>query len=105
MSEQGREVHLDTDQVRGIFVQGCIDNFREVFPGVFVSAKKEERPMVAKVSGRMFNTWLREVRAKAWAEGFDAGERDVWEHMAANEWDNCIPNPYREAESLGVEPE
>lgn len=36
-----------------------------------------------------------EVKAAAWAEGFDAGERDVFEHER-NGWDrDCIPNPYR----------
>lgn len=40
---------------------------------------------------------LRERDAEKWDEGFDAGERDVHEHVT---WDeSCIPNPYREGES------
>lgn len=37
--------------------------------------------------------------AQAWEEGFDAGERDVWEHEQAGWPDKqpCIPNPYRTA--------
>lgn len=49
-----------------------------------------------------FDRWLKQVKAKAWAEGFDAGERDVWEHQhgeAGEDWDkDCIPNPYIEEE-------
>jgi hypothetical protein len=39
---------------------------------------------------------LREVMAKAWDEGFDAGERDVWNHERTGfkADDPCIPNPY-----------
>lgn len=47
-----------------------------------------------------FDTWLNKVKADAWDEGFDAGERDVWEHQygeADENWDkDCIPNPYLE---------
>lgn len=40
-----------------------------------------------------YANWLRKVKAAAWAEGFNAGERDVFEH----DWEKdepCIPNPY-----------
>lgn len=48
-----------------------------------------------KVLGGEFDRFLANVRAEAWAEGFDAGERDVFEHER-NGWDrDCIPNPYR----------
>lgn len=30
--------------------------------------------------------------AEAWEEGFDAGERDVMEHVTFDE--PCVPNPY-----------
>jgi uncharacterized protein YecA (UPF0149 family) len=46
-----------------------------------------------------FLTWLatyeRGVRAEAWDEGFDEGERDVMENHATFD-EPCIPNPYRE---------
>lgn len=44
----------------------------------------------------MFDRWLAEVKAQAWDEGFDAGERDVFEHELTH-WDDsdCIQNPYR----------
>lgn len=43
-----------------------------------------------------FDRWLAEVKAEAWSEGFDAGERDVFEHDRTG-WDDspCIPNPYK----------
>jgi hypothetical protein len=47
-----------------------------------------------------FDRWLNKLKADIWAEGFDAGERDVWEHQhgeADENWDkDCIPNPYKE---------
>lgn len=44
-----------------------------------------------------FDRWLAEVqrraREEAWAEGFDAGEADAFDHQT---WDEpCTPNPYR----------
>ena len=44
-----------------------------------------------------FDRWLNKLKAEIWAEGFDAGERDVWEHEHnENGWDkDCIPNPYK----------
>ena len=47
-----------------------------------------------------FNRWLKQVKAEVWAEGFDAGERDVWEHEHNEDgWDkDCIFNPYLEGE-------
>lgn len=43
-----------------------------------------------------FDRWLKQIKAEAWREGFDAGERDVWEHEHSEDgWDaDCIPNPY-----------
>lgn len=41
---------------------------------------------------------VRERMARAWDEGFDAGERDVFNHEQAG-WksdDPCIDNPYRD---------
>lgn len=36
------------------------------------------------------------VKAEAWDEGFDAGERDVFQHEKHGWGDErCIPNPYR----------
>ena len=50
--------------------------------------------------GDDFDRWLKQIKAEAWAEGFDAGERDVWEHQHKEDgWDaDCIPNPYLEGE-------
>ena len=49
-----------------------------------------------EASGEEFDTWLRSVKSAAWDEGFDAGERDVFEHETFDE--PCIRNPYREAD-------
>lgn len=39
---------------------------------------------------------VREEKARAWDEGFDAGERDVFEHEETGDWSSkCISNPYR----------
>jgi hypothetical protein len=49
-----------------------------------------------------FDRWLAEVKAEAWEEGFDAGERDVFEHDERDEWGKehtCIQNPYRQGET------
>ena len=52
-----------------------------------------------------FDRWLAEytraMKAGAWDEGFDAGERDVMQHKT---WDEpciepCIENPYRKEQS------
>lgn len=36
--------------------------------------------------------------AKAWDEGFDAGEKDAWDVDITNEKHVCTPNPYRTTE-------
>ena len=41
---------------------------------------------------------LETVAADIWAQGFDAGERDVWEHEHGSYDDPCIPNPYKRNE-------
>ena len=38
---------------------------------------------------------LATARADAWDEGFDEGERDVFEHERTSYDTTCIPNPYR----------
>lgn len=38
---------------------------------------------------------LREAMAQAWDEGFDAGERDVFNHDQTSFDEPCIENPYR----------
>jgi hypothetical protein len=45
-----------------------------------------------------FDRWLNKLKAEIWAEGFDAGERDVWGHEHNEDgWDaDCISNPYKE---------
>ena len=48
---------------------------------------------VGMVRGQ-FVRWLTTVKADAWDEGFDAGERDAHEHKTFDE--PCIPNPYRD---------
>ena len=46
-----------------------------------------------------FERWLaahdQEVAARAWDEGFDAGEKDAWDVDVTNESHVCTPNPYR----------
>ena len=39
-----------------------------------------------------------DLLARIWDEGFDAGERDVWEHEHGSYDDPCIPNPYERNE-------
>jgi hypothetical protein len=42
---------------------------------------------------------LRKAKADAWDEGFDAGERDVFQHQELGDWSSeCIRNPYRDSE-------
>ena len=64
----------------------------ERFP--FTKILKEQYPKIKAE----FDRWLKQVKAEAWAEGFDAGERDVWEHEHHEDgWDSeCIKNPYKE---------
>lgn len=41
----------------------------------------------------------REIAARAWDEGFDAGEGEAYEHEARLQWSmphTCAKNPYRE---------
>ena len=47
-----------------------------------------------------FDRWLNEVKAIAWAEGFDAGEKDIWQHEHSEDgWDaDCVNNPYLEGD-------
>lgn len=42
--------------------------------------------------------FIKQIRAEAWSQGFDAGERDVFEHEAhKNGFDSpCVSNPYGE---------
>lgn len=50
---------------------------------------------------------VRLIRAEAWDEGFDAGERDVWNHEQAG-WRNddpCVTNPYRDTPATRRETE
>ena len=69
-----------------------------------------------KVSGAeaadLFETHLADVlaplvtagRAEAWDEGFDAGEKDVYNHEQDGYRDDtpCIPNPYRRTDQTGA---
>jgi hypothetical protein len=56
-----------------------------------------------EVAEAEFDRWLEQIKADAWQEGFNAGERDVWEHQhgeAGEDWDkDCIPNPYLKGET------
>lgn len=45
--------------------------------------------------------WLRNRDAQKWAEGFDAGERDVFEHEQHGFDTDCINNPYRSTNKQG----
>ena len=45
-----------------------------------------------------FNRWLNRVKAEAWDEGFDAGERDAFD-LNENPDHECIPNPYRQEQT------
>jgi hypothetical protein len=44
-----------------------------------------------------FLDWLAGELSKAWDEGFNAGEIDVWQHETFDE--PCISNPYRKGEA------
>lgn len=41
------------------------------------------------------------TKAKVWDEGFDAGERDVFEHERTSFDRPCIQNPYRRGDGFG----
>ena len=41
-----------------------------------------------------FDRWLNQVKAEAWDEGFDVGERDAFDVLEHPDHD-CIVNPYR----------
>lgn len=45
-----------------------------------------------------FNRWLEQVKAEAWDEGFDAGERDAFD-LNENPDHECIPNPHRKEQT------
>ena len=53
--------------------------------------------------GAEFDRFIKRIKAEAWEEGFDAGERDVFLHDELNDWGTkdakCIPNPYLEGEN------
>lgn len=42
--------------------------------------------------------WLEQVKADAWEEGFDAGERDAFD-LNENPGHECIKNPYRQEQT------
>lgn len=42
---------------------------------------------------------IREAKAEAWDEGFDAGEKDAWDVDVTNEKHVCTPNPYRNGDA------
>lgn len=56
------------------------------------------RAVTAAEYGAYIADRLPAMLAKAWEEGFDAGERDVMDHERDGwrEDSPCIPNPYRE---------
>ena len=45
-----------------------------------------------------FRRMIQGVKRQAWEEGFEAGERDVFEHERHNYENPCIENPYKEDE-------
>ena len=57
---------------------------------------REEPPRIGTVAekSRAFDRWLEQVKAEAWDEGFDAGERDAFD-LDENPNHECIKNPYR----------
>ena len=52
------------------------------------------RGMAKKMVGR----WLNQVKAEAWDEGFDAGERDAFD-LNENPDHECIRNPHRKEQT------
>lgn len=68
------------------------DTYVRAMRNAFIASAGEHR--------EEFDRWIadhdRAVAEKAWAEGFDTGERDVHEHVTFDE--PCIPNPYRRQE-------
>lgn len=53
------------------------------------------RPFLGSEMAAAINAILRERMAQAWDEGFDAGEKDVFEHERTSFDEPCIENPYR----------
>lgn len=74
-----------TEEVRDVYQSRLIQTGTNIF------ALIDEEQADAE-----FDRWLAGVKAEAWEEGFDAGERDVHEHELTH-WDDsdCIQNPYR----------
>ena len=60
---------------------------------------REQPPHIGTVSEKRaeFDRWLDAVKAEAWDEGFDAGERDAF-HLDTHPDHTCTPNPYRQKE-------
>lgn len=54
-----------------------------------------DEPEERRSGGEEFDAWLQSVKADAWDEGFEAGERDVFEHERTSYDEPCIKNPYR----------
>ena len=66
----------------------------------YVGAGSEPNPYVSEDERAEFDCWLAEVKAQAWKEGFDAGEKDYAVHSLTGQWDtDCTPNPYRQGET------
>ncbi len=64
---------------------------------MYVENAVKWRKLTVTEAAEEYNFWLNNIKAQAWEEGFDAGERDVHEHELTH-WDDsdCIQNPYRE---------
>jgi len=77
-----------TEEIRESYIYGVTGDVPWKTPEY-----QEEAEQLAEV---MFDRWLTDVKAEAWSEGFDAGERDVFEHDRTG-WDDspCISNPYK----------
>lgn len=69
--------------------------------GAWIKGRNEMAVAAEKAYERQRNAEAAVVTARrdAWDEGFDAGERDVFEHDRRNDWGDasqrCIENPYR----------
>lgn len=64
------------------------DAYTRALRNAFIASKGEHNAE--------FDRWLNEVKSQAWDEGFEAGERDVFEHEKHNYENPCIENPYKE---------
>ena len=74
-----------TNEVRADFIALHTRNFDAYATGRSLTSEKEHY-------GEGFDRWLEQVKAEAWDEGFDAGERDAF-HLDTHPDHTCTPQP------------